>query len=108
MNTAQRSYAEPPQSPWAFGMPDRLEKALKVAKVATSDMADALGVSRNTISNYTSGRTSPSRLQVKEWSVRTGAPLEWLLDGIDPNNPPSDYLAARPRPVAYLSNYRAS
>lgn len=68
-------------SPWAFGQHDRLAKALTVSGVSHAEMADALDVSRNTIGNYIAGRTKPSRLQVKEWAVRTGAPLEWLLTG---------------------------
>lgn len=77
-------------SPWAFGLGDRLEKALRVARVSNSEMADALGVSANTIGNYTSGRTTPSKLQVKEWAMRTGAPLPWLQDGIEEDSDPED------------------
>ena len=86
MGNAERSY-RPPQSPWVFGLSDRLDKALKVGNVSNADMAAALDVSRNTISNYTSGRTKPSKLQIKEWAVRTGAPLVWLEHGIDPTEP---------------------
>lgn len=72
------------ESPWAFTFADRLGKALHVSGVSNQDMADALGVSRATVSNYTSGRTSPSKLQLKEWALKTGAPIEWLLTGGDP------------------------
>lgn len=71
-------------SPWSFGLGDRLEKALRVAHVTNLQMADYLGVSPNTVGNYTAGRTRPSRLQIKEWAVRTGAPLRWLEGGEDP------------------------
>lgn len=88
--------AEPTPTPWSFGLSDRLAKALTVAHVSNAEMAQALDVSRNTITNYTSGRTKPSRLQLREWAVRTGAPLEWLETGAvpDPNMPPKDYKAA--------------
>lgn len=66
---------------FAFDLGDRLDKAMRVAELTIDDMADALDVSRNTIGNYRSGRTKPSKLQLKEWSVRTGAPLEWLMTG---------------------------
>lgn len=72
------------ESPWAFTFADQLGKALHVSGVSNQAMADALGVSRTTISNYTSGRTAPSKLQLKEWALKTGAPLEWLKTGIDP------------------------
>lgn len=76
--------AGPSESPWAFTFADRLGKALHVSGVSNQEMADALGVSRTTVSNYTSGRTSPSKLQLKEWALKTGAPLEWILTGVDP------------------------
>ena len=80
MSNTQRSHE---QSPWTFGRGDRLAKALEVAEVTNAEMATYLEVSANTIGNYTSGRTKPSRLQVKEWAMRTGAPYEWLENGDD-------------------------
>lgn len=68
-----------------FTMADRLEKALAFADVSVQDMADALGVSRQTVSNYTAGRTRPSKLAIREWSMRTGAPLAWILTGQFPD-----------------------
>ena len=75
-------------SPWSFTFADRLGKALSVSGVSNQEMAEALGVSRTTITNYTSGRTVPSKLQLKEWSLKTGAPLEWLTTGIDQTENP--------------------
>jgi transcriptional regulator with XRE-family HTH domain len=70
-----------------FGLPDRLGKALSVAGVPSNDMADYLGISRTTISNYINGRTEPKKQTLRLWAVRTGVPLEWLetghLDGED-------------------------
>lgn len=86
MGNAQR-HDGTPGFPFAFDLGDRLDKAMRVAGLGPDDMAEALDVSRNTIGNYRSGRTHPSKLQIKEWSVRTGAPLEWLLTG---NVPDSD------------------
>ncbi|MFF7683117.1 helix-turn-helix domain-containing protein [Microbacterium sp. NPDC007973] len=80
MPNAQRSDNE--TFPWAFDLGDRLDKALRVAGVSTAEMADTLDVSRNTIGNYTSGRTRPSRLQIREWAARTGAPVQWLETGM--------------------------
>lgn len=83
MANAERTTPQAPPSPWSFGLADRLEKALRVSDVSNAEMAAALDVSRNTVGNYTSGRTSPSKLQIKEWAIRTGAPLEWLLTGAE-------------------------
>lgn len=59
---------------------------MRVAGLTPEEMAEALDVSRNTIGNYRSGRTKPSKLQVKEWAIRTGAPLEWLVSGRMPDD----------------------
>ena len=85
MRNAQRSDAG---FPFAFDLGDRLDKAMRVAGLSIDDMAEALDVSRNTIGNYRAGRTSPSKLQIKEWAMRTGAPLEWLMYGTEPGNGP--------------------
>lgn len=86
------------QQRFEFGMPDRLGKALDVAGIASGDMADYLGVSRNTISNYINGRTEPRKQTLRLWALRTGAPLEWLQTGIWPTTGPkvprSDYKSA--------------
>lgn len=68
-----------------FGLSDRLAKALEVAGMTNQEMADCLGVSRNTISNYTHGNSSPRKLYMREWAMRTGVPLEWLETGTFPN-----------------------
>lgn len=44
-------------------------------------MADILGVSRNTVSNYLHGRTRPPQLTLRVWAMRTGVPLAWLVTG---------------------------
>lgn len=107
MSNAQRIDAG--SFPFAFDLGDRLDKAMRVAGLNIDDMAEALDVSRGTIGNYRSGRTEPSKLQIKEWAVRTGAPVEWLLFGAEPNMPTepnqrtSDYKAV----VSSLDEFRA-
>ena len=96
MLNAQRE--ERDDSPWVFGRGDRLAKALQVAHVATAEMADYLGVSPNTIGNYTSGRTEPKKQTLRVWAMRTGAPLEWLELGIvgpDGLEPPTSSVKTR-------------
>lgn len=75
--------AHPVASPWTFGLHDRLDKALTVAGVSNSEMAEYLGISSNTIGNYISGRTTPKKQTLRLWAMRTGAPLEWLETGIE-------------------------
>jgi len=68
--------------PWTRG--DRLEKALKASGVQVQDMADYLGVSRQTLSSWFSGRTSPTTGVVRIWALRTGVPFLWLETGQAP------------------------
>jgi transcriptional regulator with XRE-family HTH domain len=98
----------PTPSTWEFHIGDRLAKALTVAGVNNLEMAEYLGISANTIGNYTSGRTAPKMQTLRLWALRTGAPLDWLLTGIDPTNEPtSDYKAAV-APVSDISVFRDS
>lgn len=75
----------------AFGLPDRLGKALKVGNVSSGDMAAYLEVAPNTISNYINGRTPPKKAVVLQWAVKTGVPPKWLETGRFPEetNPTS-------------------
>jgi len=70
----------------AYGAPkwdlsDRLNKALRHSGKSTQQIADELGVHRNTISNYTSGRKQPDRRTILAWAVATGVSVEWLETG---------------------------
>lgn len=79
---------------WTEG--DRLAKALRFNKVGVGEMADYLGVSRNTIGNYTSGRTPVDKRTRMLWAMRTGVPVEWLEHGTGPeHNGPDDGEALR-------------
>lgn len=74
-----------------FGQPDWLAKALDASGVTSAEMADYLGVSRNTISNYINGRTEPKLQTLRLWAMRTGVPLSFLVSGVladdsGPNN----------------------
>ncbi len=56
----------------------RLGLALDYARISVSEMADELGVSRNTAGNYLAGRTRPNRAALRVWALRCGVPFEWL------------------------------
>lgn len=91
-----------------FGLGDRLAKALAVADTNGPEMAEFLGVSRQTVGNYTSGRTRPNRATLRAWALKTGVPLSWIETGIipdtdDPNLPSSDY-----KRVDSLAEYRTT
>lgn len=64
---------------WTLG--DRMGKALSFADVSVQDMADYLGLSRNSLSGYINDRLRPKRQTVLLWAMRTGVSLEWLETG---------------------------
>lgn len=75
--------------PIEWDLTDRLAKSLKVGGVGKREMAEHLGVARNTVTNYLSGRTTPTVSTLRVWALRCGVPFEWLRDGVDPPANPS-------------------
>ena len=73
--------------------------AAEWAHIPMGVMADELGLSRETISNYMGGRTKPTRTVMIVWAMRCGVPLEWLLNGGDsaPPSPPGPVTPRYPR-----------
>lgn len=60
-----------------------------------SAIAAALGISRQTVSNYERGLTSPKRGIVSAWALATGVDAEWLATGNETTQGP-DGGAVRP------------
>jgi transcriptional regulator with XRE-family HTH domain len=67
---------------WTIG--DRLTKAREHAGLSSQGMAEAMGVHRNTISNWETGKIRASQPVVIAWSSVTGVPTWWILDGDNP------------------------
>lgn len=72
-----------------WDLADRLRKSLRVAGIGVQEIAESVGVSRNTVSNWLGGRSIPAHEQLTVWSAYTGAPLEWLERGTVPDMPES-------------------
>lgn len=70
----------PPGVP-AWDVADRMRKALRHADVGVQEIADYLGVNRNTVSNWINGRIEPSVQTVRLWAMRCGVPYEWICHG---------------------------
>lgn len=103
-----------------FPMPYRLRLALELSGVERVDMADYLGVRREAVSTWLSGKVHPKKSTLRLWAFRTGVPLEWLetgqvpghLDGgpgpgselprLDSNQQPSGYQSRQVRTVLQL------
>lgn len=92
-----------------FDLADRLRRALRVSGVGVQDMAEYLGVGRNTVSTWINGRIVPSRAMLRLFALRTGFPLEWLETGAAPSpdgGNGADECAPRdlnPEPTGYRS-----
>lgn len=88
-----------------FTVGDRLRKARELTGMDQKDFAAALGMSRNTVSNYEVGNTPPKRMALNAWALATGIPVEWLLTGQaadpSPDGPVTDWYRSQiPRPVS--------
>ena len=73
---------------------DRLRKALRFADLGVGEMADYLGVSRNTVGRYINGHARADRRTLRLWALRCGVPLGWLQTGetlprMDSNHQPA-------------------
>lgn len=76
--------AEGPEVPeWTIGW--RMQRALAHASIDTTEMADELGVSRQTVSRWMNGHGATPRIgYLKLWAMRCNVPLVWLVDGTVP------------------------
>lgn len=68
-----------------FEMRHRLALALEWGHASVAEMADELGVHRNTVSRYLNDpEARVTRGTMRVWALRTGVPLEWIQYGIEP------------------------
>lgn len=77
MTTQQAiTIAVPPET-----LGDRMRRALRKEHISVHEIADYLGVSRNTVSTWINDRIYPSEQTLKLWAIRTGVPERWLKEG---------------------------
>lgn len=87
-----------------WDLADRLRKSLRSSGIGVQQMADELGLDRNSVSRYINGHTVPARAALIVWAMRTGVPLEWLENGEDPRRTLSDEGLAATRYAIRDSN----
>lgn len=92
-----------------FDQADRMKKALRDARMSTTAMAEFLGITRETAGRYMSGAAKVPLQTLRLWSLRTGVPMEWLTDGIVPEDvateePPAKRPAKRKTAARGRSN----
>ncbi|MBF6368368.1 helix-turn-helix transcriptional regulator [Nocardia puris] len=62
-------------------MAHRLRIARESAGLEQGQLAQLVGVSRNSISNAESGRHKPRQILINAWAQATGVPATWLKFG---------------------------
>lgn len=69
-----------------WDLADRLRKSLHEAGLSVQDIADFLGVSRGSVSNWINGHNRPSPPTIRLWAQQTGVSYLWLRkgDGLHP------------------------
>ena len=76
---------------------DRMRKSLRAADIGVQEIADYLGVSRNTVSTWINGRIQPSTQTLRLWALRCGVDYTWLSGTAPEGRRTSDL---RPLPLA--------
>ncbi|MFI2216568.1 helix-turn-helix domain-containing protein [Rhodococcus sp. NPDC019627] len=67
-----------------FDQADRMRKALRDVGMTVTEMAEYLGITRETAGRYMNGSAKVPLQTLRLWSLRTGVPMEWITDGVVP------------------------
>lgn len=65
----------------------RLRIAREFAHLEQQQLADRIGISRNSVSSAELGRTKPRKITLNAWALATGVPVTWLITGQTPGRP---------------------
>ena len=66
----------------AWTLVDRLKKSRLLAGLEQTEIAETVGVARNTVSNWETGKSEPSASAFVRWARATGVSLDWLAEGV--------------------------
>ena len=96
---------------WTFG--DRVRKARRVLGISTDELARTLGVSKQAVSQWETGATTPRSVNAiaRRMTMAYGIPTEWLLGQAMPPTTGSDpdgggewaHWGSNPEPTGSLS-----
>lgn len=75
---------EVPGHAWPIELCHRLRIAREKAGLSQADLADAIDISRRSVTSYESGESTPRRHVIVAWALRTGSSSEWLVTGATP------------------------
>ena len=71
-----------------FDLNDRLRKARETADLDQTQLAELIGVSRNSVSAAERGASKPRKPVLIAWAFATRVPFEWLMTGSTNNETP--------------------
>lgn len=72
-----------------FTLGDRLRRSREAVGLTQVELADAIGISQRSISNYEADVTVPNLLTLRAWASSTQVNLPWLAHGSPDAPPPS-------------------
>lgn len=87
-----------------FNIGDRLRKSRETTGMDQAAFADAIGVSRQSITNWETGKHAPKRIVLNAWSMATGVPEEWLRTGVVPEREFHAAAMAVPEKLPHLDS----
>ena len=64
-------------------LPTRLRLAREWRNLDQQQIADELGISRATVSNYETGKTEPGKMALNAWAVVADVDVDWLKSGAE-------------------------
>lgn len=83
----------------------RLRIAREFAGLEQDQLAERIGVSRNTVGNAEKGRGKPRKITLNAWALACGVPVSWIETGVVKQSPdgddPSRLGESNPRPIHY-------
>lgn len=82
-----------------WDLADRMRKSLRVAGIGVQEIAEYLGVGRNTVSTWINGKIVLSVQTQRLWALRCGVAYEWIASGVTPPRPPGGDGQAVPGPT---------
>jgi len=68
-----------------FEMRHRLQLAREFAGLDRQQLADRMEISRNSVLNAETGRTTPRKIVLNTWAMACGVPVDWIITGNGPD-----------------------
>lgn len=85
-HTHRMTMPEIPGNTYAIELHHRLRIAREKAGLSQAELAEAIDVSRRSMTHYEAGEIKPKRHVILAWALRTGASSEWLVTGATPED----------------------